>query len=172
MSAGKTSKWYGAGALARKSCCTAKQENTPLPSASAGSTWPSPIPPPWPRRRWWRRGEGGAGGWGLGAKSNYTTLGHWVLRPLMVVILSTPYCVALCEQAKNRRCRSPISALALWIAGRSPRQSGALAPHSTTLARSAKYHAESPTFWSAPRQRRFPTVAGEKFGVRRHGVWT
>src|SRR5437764_13433796 len=80
----------------------------------------------------------------------------------MVVILSTPYCVALCEQAKNRRCSSPISALALWIAGRSPRQSGALAPHSTTLARSAEYHAEAPQFWSPPRQRRFAPVAGEK----------
>src|SRR5205814_10478053 len=43
-----------------------------------------------------------------------------------------------------------------------PRQSGALAPHSTTLARSAEYHAESPKFWSAPRQRRFPTAVGEK----------
>src|SRR5436190_10215010 len=42
-----------------------------------------------------------------------------------------------------------------------PRQSGALAPHSTTLARPAEYHAESPQFWSAPRQRRFPTAAGE-----------
>src|SRR5438094_10497904 len=41
------------------------------------------------------------------------------------------------------------------------RESGAIAPHSTTLARSAEYHAESPQFWSAPRQRRFPTVAGE-----------
>src|SRR5205814_3719692 len=40
-----------------------------------------------------------------------------------------------------------------------PRQSGALAPHSTTLARSAEYHAEAPQFWSAPRQRRFAPVA-------------
>ena len=39
-----------------------------------------------------------------------------------------------------------------------PRQSGALAPHSTTLARSAEYQAESPKFWSAPRQRRFPAA--------------
>ena len=31
-----------------------------------------------------------------------------------------------------------------------------------TLTRSAEYHAESPTFWSAPRQRRFPPVAEEK----------
>ena len=81
---------------------------------------------------------------------------------IYVVVLSTPYRVALSEQAKNRWLRSFISVLTVWIAGRSPRQSGALAPHSTTLARSAEYHAEAPQFWSAPRQRRFPMVAGEK----------
>ena len=71
-------------------------------------------------------------------------------------------------QPPSRRWLCGLRGAAPLFAG----QSGALAPHSTTLARSAEYHAESPQLWSAPRQRRFPTVAGEKFGVRQRGVWT
>src|SRR5439155_21654477 len=52
-----------------------------------------------------------------------------------------------------------------------PRQSGALAPHSTTLARSAEYQAESPKFWSAPRQRHFPAAGAlQTFAALRETV--